>query len=76
MQTQEMKHLKEIMEPLSNIVLINIPSPIRFTNNLTNLIYIKLNFYQATWQKVLHSDRKKNFLSPNLLPTFTDLIIK
>ena len=27
---------------------INIPSPIKFTNNLPNLIYIKLNFYQPT----------------------------
>ena len=76
MPTQEMKYLPEMMEPLSNNVLINIPGPIRFTNNLMNLIHIKLNFYQPTWQKVQHSGNKKYFLSQNLLPTFTDLIIK
>ena len=40
MQMQEIKHLKEIMEPLSNQVLINIPGEIRFTNILANLKYI------------------------------------
>ena len=76
MQTQEVQHLLEMMGPLSNNVLINIPGPIRFTNNLMNLIHIKLNFFQPTWQKVQHSGKKKYFLSQNLLPTFTDLIIK
>ena len=42
MQTQEIKHLKEIMEPLSNKFVINIPGEIRFTNSLANLKYIKL----------------------------------
>ena len=40
MQMQEIKHLKEIMEPFSNQVLINIPGEIRFTNILANLKYI------------------------------------
>ena len=40
MQMQEIKHLKEIMEHLSNQVLINIPGEIRFTNILANLKYI------------------------------------
>ena len=38
----EMKHLKETMETLSSNVVINIPSSIKFTKNLTNLKYIKL----------------------------------
>ena len=42
MQTQKMKYLQEIMEPLSSNIVINIPSSIRFTKNLTNLKYIKL----------------------------------
>ena len=40
MQMQEIKHLKEIMQPLSNQVLINIPGEIRFTNILASLKYI------------------------------------
>ena len=76
MQTQEVKHLLEMMEPLSDNVLINIPGPIRFNNSLMNLMHIKLNFSQPTWQKVQQSGKKKYFLSQNLLPTFTDLIIK
>ena len=36
---QEIKHLMETMQPLSNNVVINIPGWIRFTNNLTNLKY-------------------------------------
>lgn len=40
MQTQEIKHVKEIMEPLSNQVLINILGEIRSTNILANLKYI------------------------------------
>ena len=39
LQTQEMEHLKEIMQPLSKNVVINIPDSIRFTNSLTNLKY-------------------------------------
>ena len=70
MQTQEMKHLPEMMEPLSTNVLINIPGPIRFTNNLMNLIHIKLNFYQPTWQKVQHSGKKKIFSITKLITHF------
>ena len=39
LQTQEMEHFKEIIQPLSKNVVINIPDSIRFTNSLTNLKY-------------------------------------
>ena len=39
LQRSEMKHLKQIMQPLCKNVAISIPGSIRYTIGLTNLKY-------------------------------------